>query len=116
MKEISMLLDDLVSCGNKLIETAEALKAYYSSPEEAKTAPAEPKTEAPKEVVKEEAKTFTGVEVRAALADKAKVEDKKYKSDVKALVEKYSSDGTFTGITEDKYEALMKELEAIGNA
>lgn len=31
MKELSMLLDDLISCGEKLTETAQALKDFYSS-------------------------------------------------------------------------------------
>lgn len=31
MKELSMLLDELISCGEKLTETAQALKDFYSS-------------------------------------------------------------------------------------
>ena len=34
MNELSMLLDDLISCGQKLTETAQALKEYYSSTNE----------------------------------------------------------------------------------
>ena len=91
MKELTTLLDDLISCGNKLTETAQALKDYYSAP-----APAEeekPKKPAKKDTPKEEPKadepkTYKDVEVRAALGQKAKIEDKKYKPEVKALVEK----------------------------
>ena len=32
MSELSMLLDDLIDCGRKLTETAQALKDFYSSP------------------------------------------------------------------------------------
>lgn len=31
MNELSMLLDDLITCGTKLAETAIALKEFYSS-------------------------------------------------------------------------------------
>lgn len=68
-----------------------------------------------KEAKEDEPKTYKDVEVRAALGEKAKVENKKYKPEVKALVEKYSNDGTFTGIPADKYTELMTELEGIGN-
>ena len=33
MSELSMLLDDLIDCGRKLTETAQALKDFYSSPD-----------------------------------------------------------------------------------
>ena len=92
MDELINLLDNLISCGLKLTETAEAIKNYY------------------KTSVKEEPKK-NNVEVRAALGEKAKIEDKKYKPQVKALVEKYSNDGTFSGIPESNYNELMKELE-----
>ena len=29
MSDLTLLLDDLISCGNKLTETAQALKDYY---------------------------------------------------------------------------------------
>lgn len=121
MSDLTLLLDDLISYGNKLTETAQALKDYYSAPaptEEKVEKPKKEKTkkEAPKEEPKEdEPKTYKDVEVRAALGEKAKVENKKYKPEVKALVEKYSNDGTFTGIPADKYTELMTELEGIGN-
>lgn len=97
------------------------MKDYYSAPaptEEKVEKPKKEKTkkETPKEEPKEdEPKTYKDVEVRAALGEKAKVENKKYKPEVKALVEKYSNDGTFTGIPADKYTELMTELEGIGN-
>lgn len=54
-------------------------------------------------------------EVRAALARKAQEDGKKYRPDVKALVQKYSTDGTFIHIPPEKYSELMNDLEAIGN-
>lgn len=68
------------------------------------------------ETVKAEAKTYTKEEVRAALSIKAKLENGKYKPEVKALVAKYSNDVTFPNVPEDKYPELMMELEVVGNA
>lgn len=104
------LLDDLIACGMKLTETAQALKDYYHS--QAENVPKETASKEPKE---DTSKTYEDVEVRAALGEKAKIDGKKYKPDVKALVEKYSNDKTFSGIPADKYKDLMKELEGIGN-
>ncbi len=39
MSELSMLLDDLIQCGEKLTETGKALKAFYSSTDEAAATP-----------------------------------------------------------------------------
>ncbi len=109
-KELAALLDDLIECGNKLAETAKALKDYCSSTdEEVKQEPAQ------EDVPKEEPRTYDKVAVRVALKEKAYIEDRKYNSEVKALVTKYSTDGTFSGIPDDKLADLMKELEGIGN-
>ncbi len=107
-KNMTTLLNELVSCGNRLVEIAQAMKeGYEEKPTEAKPEP--PKAEPDKQA-------YTKAEVRTALADKAKAEDKKYKDAVKALVEKYSSDGSFSGIPEEKYGGLMTELKEVGNA
>ena len=42
MNELSMLLDNLIECGETLTETARALKAFYSSDNEPSAAPAKP--------------------------------------------------------------------------
>ncbi|MBQ6231536.1 MAG: hypothetical protein IJJ74_10530 [Eubacterium sp.] len=118
MNELPKLLDDLITCGNKLTETAQALKDYYSATTDVKEEKPKKsaKKEAPKEEPKaEEPKAYTDVEVRAALAEKNKLDGKKYSPQVKALVVKYSADGTFSGIPEEKYTELMTELEGIGN-
>ncbi len=39
MSELSMLLDDLIQCGEKLTETGKALKAFYSSTDEPAATP-----------------------------------------------------------------------------
>lgn len=64
----------------------------------------------------EESVTYTKEDVRAKLAQKAKVEGGKYKGEVKSIVAKFSSDGTLTGVPTDKYSELIAELEVVGNA
>ncbi len=118
-KELSMLLDDLISCGQKLTETANALKDYFSSTEDAATNDEKPVSdEVPAAATKDtndEAPSYSKEDVRALLATKAKVDGCKYKSEVKALVAKYSTDGTLTNIPEESYPLLISELEVLGN-
>lgn len=77
-----------------------------------KPAPAE---ETAKEV-KEESVVYTKEDVRARLAQKSKADGGKYKGAVKGIVAKFSSDGTLTGVPEDKYSELVAELEGLSNA
>lgn len=63
-----------------------------------------------------ETKTYSKEDVRALLSQKAKVDECKYKAEVKALVAKYSSDGTLTKVPAECYAELMAELEVVGNA
>ena len=133
MSELSMLLDDLISCGEKLTETAKSLKDFYSSEETPAAAPtktrksvtkAETTTEpevsasepvaeqpdlAPKKAIKKE-------DIRAMLAAKANEADGAYKAQVKALVQKYGNGGSLTDVDPSDYAALAAEVEEIGNA
>jgi len=113
VKELNQILDDMVEAGNKMIEAANALKEYFSSP-------AEPKPEKPKEepapARKEETKpSLTKEDVRMLLSAKSTEDEGKYKPQVKALVQKYSKDRKLSGVNPEQYGALTKELEAIGN-
>lgn len=62
-----------------------------------------------------ESKSYTKEEVRALLAQKAKADEGLYKAEVKAIVSKYSADGTLTKVPEEKYPELVAELEVVGN-
>jgi len=126
MSELSMLLEDLIECGNKLTKTAQALKDFYSDTEE--TIPAETpkaktkatKKEAPapeSEAIGEPATpTYKKEDVRAILSKKANEAGGQYKADVKALVNKYGNGGSLTDVNPSDYAALVAEIEALGNA
>ena len=110
MSELSMLLDDLIDCGRKLTETAQALKDFYSSPDEAPAAKpaAKSKKKTPEPVKEEEPeKTYTKEEVRAILSAKA---------DVKSIVKKYGNGGSLTNVDAKDYAALVEEIGQIGIA
>lgn len=118
MSELSMLLDDLITCGNTLTKTAQALKDFYSSTDEetpAKPAPkSKKKEEAPAEAP--EAKTYTKEDVRALLSAKANEEDGRFKAEVKAIVKKYGNGGSLTDVDAKDYATLVEEIGAIGSA
>lgn len=123
MSELSMLLDNLIDCGEKLTETAKALKAFYSSEDEPSSAPAKSKSSAREPAVPETKqpeskpeKTYSKEEIRAMLAAKANEADGIYKADVRNLVRKYSNGGSLTDVDPKDYAALAAEVEAIGNA
>ncbi len=75
----------------------------------------DPKANAEQETTVKTA-TYTKEDVRAMLAQKAKADGGRYKADVKGIVAKFSSDGTLTGVPEEKYPELVANLEVIGNA
>ena len=117
-----MLLDNLIDCGEKLTETAKALKAFYSSDDEPSATPAkskppakEPATPEDKQPEPEPEKTYSKEEIRAMLAAKANEADGIYKADVRNLVRKYGNGGSLTDVDPKDYEALAAEVEAIGN-
>lgn len=119
MSELSKLLNDLIDCGRKLTETAQALKDFYSSPDEEPTAkPATKSKKKEPEPAKEEepAKTYTKEDVRAILSAKANEEDGRFKADVKAIVKKYGNGGSLTNVDAKDYAALVEEIGQIGNA
>ena len=117
MNELSMLLDNLIECGETLTETARALKAFYSSDNEPSAAPTEepaaPETTQPESIPE---KTYSKEEIRAMLAAKANEADGIYKVDVRNLVRKYGNGGSLTDVDPRNYAALAAEVEAIGNA
>ena len=123
MSELSMLLDTLIECGEKLTETARALKTFYSSEDEPSATQAKSKSSAQKSAAPEAKqpeskpeKTYSMEEIRAMLAANANEADGIYKADVRNLVRKYGNGGSLTDVDPKDYAALAAEVEAIGNA
>ena len=121
MSELSQVLDDLISCGEKMIQTANAIKACFAEESEPTAPDTEPKKEA--KPVKEETKapevtepTYSKEDVRALLAAKASEAGGQFKAQVKAIVKKYGNGGSLTDIPAESYPALVKEVEGLTDA
>lgn len=139
MKELSMVLDELVTCGETLISTANALKDIFSEPA-ADTGPetgttAKPKASsrtqskakakaAPPEEAPEESavpaeppaaspapKPITKEQVRGILAAKSAVG---HSDEVRALLGKFGAK-QLKQVDPSDYAALIKEADAIGS-
>ncbi|MBS4831731.1 DNA ligase [Ruminococcus callidus] len=93
MSELSQVLDEMVSCGENLIQAAKALKDIFSSTEEEK-------------------KSVSLEDVRAVLAEKSR---KGFTEEVKEIISKHGAD-RLSGIDPSEYESLLSEAEVIGNA
>lgn len=127
MSELSLMLDELISCGTKLADTARALKEFYSSDAPEQPAP-EKKTSAKKPEKKQDspaessdpkpepAKEYSKEDVRKILAAKANEDEGIHKAEVKALVKKYAGGGSLTDVKPEDYAALAREAEGIGHA
>ena len=93
MSELSQVLDEMVSCGENLIQAAKALKDIFSS-------------------TKEEKKSVSLEDVRAVLAEKSR---RGFTKEVKEIISKHGAD-KLSGIDPSEYESLLSEAEVIGNA
>ena len=135
MKELSQTLDDLIRVGEELVQTAQEIKKYFSEPD-TDTAPtakaaemadqnpmkdkadkntddtkSEPKSSAEKQEKAAEKKKIELPEVRKLLAEKSRAG---HTAEVKALLNKYGA-AKLSALDPDKYEAVMKEAEVLGN-
>lgn len=112
-KEISALLKNISDSFLALSEILTSPEEISHSKQTKTSMQEEPSLE--ENSLKTVSRSYTKEEVRALLAQKAKNDGGIYKADVKAIVAKYSSDGTLTKVPEDIYPELIAELEGIGN-
>ena len=116
MSELSQVLDDLISCGEKMIQTANAIKECFS---EDSAPAAEPKKKPTKKEAKApepETPSYSKEDVRALLAAKANEAGGQFKSQVKAIVKKYADGGSLTNVPAESYSDLVKEVEGLKDA
>jgi len=104
MSELSLVLDEMVSCGEGLIKAANTLREIFSdSPAENTVA----KTEDPTVPEKE----YTAEETRGVLS---KVSALGFSSDVRTILGKYGA-SKFSGLDSKHYAAVVAEAEALIN-
>lgn len=114
MSELAQELAELKRCGEILIGISESLTEIFSAAEEpvkeaAATEPAKEKTKKSKEpAAKKEIKLS---DVRAVLAEKSRAG---FTKEVKELLLKHGAE-KLSGIDSSEYEALLAEVEVLGN-
>ena len=110
MSELSMVLQELKECGEKLVSVSEELKEIFSEAElEKKKAPAkkkEPEAKAEPEEVKKE---YTFTEVRTFLADKSRAG---HTAEVKKILAAHGAD-KLSDLDKAEYAAVMAEAEVL---
>jgi hypothetical protein len=108
MSSLDLVLDEMITAGQKMIEAATALKEIFSE-----TAVPKKATEAPvKEVAPEpEIKKYTFQELRGVMAS---LSGKGKKAEAKALLTKYGA-SRLSEVKEADYAALVAEAEVILN-
>ena len=114
-KEIAALLKTIADSFLELSEIYSSAEDDFPPMKESPSVVTESSTEEPTPETEPESKSYTKEEVRALLAQKAKADEGIYKAEVKAIVSKYSADGTLTKVPEEKYPELVAELEVVGN-
>lgn len=137
MNELSLVLDEVISCGEKMIAIADSLKDMVSCGEKMIAVAKEIKTiftdadsvttieqdlsdtkatitkAKSASVAKPAPKKYSKEYVRGILAAKANEAGGRYKASVKAIVKKYSDGGSLTDVPAESYESLIKEVEGL---
>lgn len=120
MSNLDLVLDEMITAGQKMIEAANELKAMFSETTEPEPKKATKKKEAKADAAQTTAeateapapKTYTFTEVRgimAALSGQGK------KAEAKALLQKFGAN-RLSDLDEKDYAALVEEAQVIANA
>lgn len=115
MSNLDLVLDEVITAGQKMIEADNELKAMFSEtsePEPKKATKKKKTTDEPAPAETEVPKTYTFTEVRgimAALSGQGK------KAEAKALLQKFGAN-RLSDLDEKDYAALVEEAQVIANA
>ena len=111
MSNLDLVLDEMITAGQKMIDAATALKEMFSNtaPDVSKTEATPKKKEAPAPTL--EVKKYSFQEVRGIMASLA---GKGKKAEAKALLTKYGA-SRLSDVKEDDYAALVAEAEVLAN-
>ena len=117
MSNLDLVLDEMITAGQKMIEAANALKEMFSETSEPEsknvTKKKEPVEEAPATPAETEPpKTYTFTEVRGIMAS---LSGQGKKAEAKALLQKFGAN-RLSDLDEKDYPALVQEAQVIANA
>lgn len=108
ISNLDLVLDEMITAGQKMIEAATALKEIFSA-----TAEPEKSTDTPAEeaALKSEIKKYSFQEVRGIMAS---LSGKGKKAEAKALLTKYGAT-RLSEVKEEDYAALVADAEVMLN-
>lgn len=110
MSELSVVLQELKECGEKLVSVSEELKEIFSEAElEKKKAPAKKKESEAKPEPEEPKKEYTFTEVRTFLAEKSRAG---HTAEVKKILAAHGAD-KLSDLDKAEYAAVMAEAEVL---
>lgn len=110
MSELSMVLQELKECGEKLVSVSEELKEIFSEAEpEKKKTPAKKKEPEAKAEPEEAKKEYTFTEVRTFLADKSRAG---HTAEVKKILAAHGAN-KLSDLDKAEYAAVMAEAEVL---
>lgn len=112
MSELSMVLQELKECGEKLAGISEELAEIFSGAEEkepAKKKPASKKKEPEAKEPEPEAKEYTFTEVRTFLADKSRAG---HTAEIKKILAEHGA-GKLSDLDKAEYATVMAEAEVL---
>ena len=115
LRDMMDIIDGLAECGKTLISSGKALKEYFSEPAEEpvkKKAPAKKKQEPEPEQDDMPYEIISKEDVRKVLSE---VSQSGHRSEVIALLKKYGA-GNITTLDEKHYAAVIAEAEELKNA
>lgn len=113
VSELSMVLQELKECGEKLVAVSEELAEIFSGPDvkesEKKKASAKKKEPEAKPEQEEPKKEYTFTEVRTFLADKSRAG---HTAEVKKILAAHGAD-KLSDLDKAEYAAVMAEAEVL---
>lgn len=113
LRDMMEIIDGLAECGKVLIYSGKALKDYFSDTEEPKPAPKKaPKKDPKPEPAVIPEKQITKEDVRKVLAE---VSQAGHRNEVIELLKSHGSDN-ITALKPELYETIIKEAEGLKDA
>lgn len=113
MNELSMVIDEMIACGEGLILAANKLRDVFSTDDlpEPQVVALDSQKALPAKDKHSQSKNYSKEDVRGILSSKSA---SGYGKEVKALLKKYGADKLST-LNPDDYASVVSEAEVIGN-
>ena len=112
LRDMMEIIDGLAECGKALISSGKALKDYFSDTEEAKPTAKKTENKEAKPTAAKPEKTLSKEDVRKILAE---VSQSGHRSEVIELLKKHGADN-ITALKPELYETVIKEAEGLKDA